>query len=428
MSHRGYKYRIYPNQRQTELIEKTFGCVRFVYNWALDIKIKLFAETGESPSAYDLCNRLPELKKKYPWLKEVDSQALQASVISVDRSFKNMGYGAKFPKFKRKSNEQSYKCPNEPHRINFETKRLTVAKLPNIKIVIDREFTGKLKSVTIRRTPTKKYFASVLVEHNETPPEKKPITDEGTIGIDLGINSFLTDSNGKKINNQRWYRNHEERLVFLQRRVARRKKVDQPDKKDPKIIRRVDSKRKQKAKLQVAKLHEKVKNQREDFSHKLSYRMVRENQAIIIEDLNLQGMSARCKPKEEDGKFLPNGQSRKSGLNKSILDAGLGRFIEMLEYKSEWYGTTLIRIGRFEPSSKLCNICNHKNDNLKLKDRLWTCGNCKTEHDRDVNAAKNIKAIGLSNIAKQQSGTPQPEEFASVGRKTKQRKITPVIR
>ena len=417
MEHRGYKYRIYPNEQQRELMEKTFGCSRLLYNLSLEIKQEAYRITGKSPSAFDLCKQMVELKKdeQYSWLKEPDSQALQASIKRLDVAYKNFfKHGSGFPKFKKKSGEQSFQCPHEVKRIDWDKSTLTIPKMKDIPIVLTQKFDGAIKTITISKTPSGKYYASILVHVDKPNPEKAPVTENTAVGIDLGVKSLITFSNGKKIESPKWYRDIEPRLRLLQRRVSRKKKV-QPRDKEGNIIegaKLVDSNRKKKAKQKVALLHEKAKNQRIDFLHKTSFRTVRDNQAIVMEDLNLRGMSAKSKPKQdENGKYLRNNRAAKSGLSKSILDAGLGYFTTMLEYKCEWYGKTLIKIGRFEPSSKLCSHCHHKNEMLKLSDRFWTCEICNTRHDRDENAAINIKRIGLEQYCnKKGTGEPRPVE------------------
>lgn len=372
---RAYKYRIYPTAEQKVLIEKHFGCCRLVFNLALEIKQYAYKTQQKYLSAIDLCYQIPALKNEFTFLKEIDSQALQASVKKLDIAFKNFfKHGAGFPKFKSKYDKQSYQCPNNTRRINWNENTLDLPKIKGIPIVLSRTFKGEIKTITISRTPTYKYFVSVLVNTNVAIPEKQKITEEKTIGIDLGIKDFLITSDGQKVSNPKFLRNGIERLKVLQRRASKKQK---------------GGKNRKKTNFKVAIQHEKIKNKRDDFLHKLSSRLIRDNQAdtFVFENLSSRNMMANhC-------------------LAQAISDVSWAKFVEMMKYKADWYGKNIIQIGRFEPSSKTCSNCGFVNNNLTLADRDWQCVICGEIHDRDINAAKNIKFMGL-----RKSGVRIPEE------------------
>lgn len=372
---KSYKYRIYPNNRQKELIEKTFGVCRLVYNIGLAVKIESYKNAGVNVSAFQLINQLSEMKRDYEWMKEVDSQALQASVRNIETSFKNFFNGKGYPKFKSKNGHQSFKSPNLPLRIAFEANLLTIPKIKNIPIVLDRLFTGNIKSVTISKNPTGKYYASILVQDGKELPNKVTVSPETTVGIDLGIKDFLITSTGLKIANPKYLKNSLKRLKCLQRRASRKKK---------------GSNNRKKANKRLALIHERVSNQRKDFLHKVTTKLIIDNQAttFCIENLNVAGMVKNHK------------------LAQAISDAGWSEFARQMRYKVEWTGKNVIEIGRFEPSSKTCSHCGTINQTLTLADREWACASCLTVHDRDLNAAINIKNIGL----KKHSGVGSPGE------------------
>lgn len=365
---KAYEYRIYPNREQEEQIKQHIGCSRWVYNYALEKKMKAWNAEKKNLSRFDIQADLPKLKKTEDttWLKDVNSQSLQASLEHLDRAYTKFFREKKgFPKFKNKhTSKQSFSVPQHTS-LDFETETITLPKIKPIKVRVHREFTGKIKTVTVKRTPTHKYFVSVLVETKDEPKTKKRIQDTTTIGLDLGIKDFVVTSLGEKIDNPKVLKQYSKKLTKSQRRLSRRAK---------------GSKNRERAKLKVARVHEKITNTRKDFLHKLSHKLTHENQvkSIVIEDLNVSGMI------------------RNHRLAKSISDCSWSEFVRQLEYKSEWYGINLIKIGRFEPSSKLCSNCGTINHELTLKDREWTCKTCGENHDRDINAAINIKKIGLN--------------------------------
>lgn len=356
---KSYKSRIYPNKQQCEQLSITLNSCRFVYNWGLERKIEAYAQVGETLSCYDLSRELTRLKKEHTWLQKADLTALQQSLQNLDGAYARFFKERKgFPKFKSKRNsKQSYRTISPGIRV--ENNKLTIPKIKNIKIKLSRPIEGRIKSVTISKTPTGKYYASILVDDGKELPTKDVLNKETAIGLDLGLKHFLIDSNGKKVANPKFLRKSEEKLKTKQRQLSKKKKT---------------SNNYQKARKKLATLYEKVANRRKDFLHKLSTQIVHENQGgICIEDLNILGMLKNRK------------------IAKAVSDVGWPEFIRQLTYKCEWYGKNLLTIGRFEPSSKTCSTCGNINQSLELKDREWTCEACLTIHDRDINAAVNIK-------------------------------------
>ena len=367
MVKKSYRYRLYPNKAQATLLDKHFGCTRFIYNWALGEKIRVYQESGESLSRYKLQKKLPEMKQtERPWLTEVNAQSLQASLINLDRAFLNFfKHKTKFPRFKKKNHRQSFQVPQRG-QIDFEAGKLIIPKfLEGIRCKISRRFEGETKTFTVSKTTTGKYFVSVLVETPDEIPEKQPVSFDTTIGIDVGIKDFCTLSTGEKVENPKHLRSELARLKVLQRRASKKKR---------------GSANRKKAILKVARLHEKISNRRKDFLHKLTNRLTSENQtdSFAVEDLNVAGMMKnRC-------------------LAQAVADVSWSEFFRQLEYKTEWRGKNLLKIGRFEPSSRTCDACGTINRELTLSDRTWTCA-CGAEHDRDYLAARNIKRFALAN-------------------------------
>ena len=360
---KSYKFRLYPNKKQEELIRKHIGCCRFIYNYSLVKKIESYEKEKKTLSHYDLNGLLPELKKEFEWLKEVNSQSLQQENNHLDNAFKRFFREKKgFPNFKSKKNEKkSFSIP-QSCEVNFKSGRISLPKLGEIKSVLHRTFKGKIKNTTVSMTPTNKYFISILVDDGKKLPKQKKFNFKNTVGIDVGITHFAMLSNGEKIENPKYLKNSLERLKILQRRTSKKQK---------------GSANRRKANLKVSKLHEKISNQRNDFLHKFTHKIVSENQAVAIESLNITGMI------------------RNHNLAQAISDAGWSECFRQIEYKCEWTGKTLLQIGQFEASSKICNICGEVNHNLTLADREWTCAKCETKHDRDWNAAINIKKFAL---------------------------------
>ncbi len=379
---KAYKYRVYPTEEQKEILWKTINGCRYVYNWALEQRKKAYEADEKMPSCFTLNKMLTAMKQDNEWLYESSNPALQFAIQNMDSAYKHFFRRVKegkekpgFPRFKSKKNPvQSFQMINN-YRVNFEKNLIKLPKLDTeVEIVLDREFEGKMKTGTVSVTSTGKWFVSILVDDGKELPEPEPYTSHSTIGIDMGLTHFAILSDGTKIENPKHLRNSEKRMVCLQRRLSRKKKGSQNRKK---------------AIQKVAKMHEKISNQRADFLHKLSITLIRENQAIAIEDLNVKGM-------------VKNHQ-----LAKSISDASWSTFRTMLEYKASWYGKTILKIGRFESSSKLCSNCGYKPESMGLHIRSWTCPDCGTVHDRDVNAAINIKniALGIDTGANRSGGS-----------------------
>ena len=364
MIQKSYKYRIYPNHNQQEVLEKHFDCVRFVYNWGLEKKIKAYQKNKKKISCFDLIRELTKLKKKkeFQWLNEVNSQSLQMSLRNLDNAFTAFfRKNNRFPRFKsRKQNKNSFQVPQN---LKVEN-RLNIPKIPNIKIKLSRKIKGKIKTAAVSRTPTNRYFISILVEQDKQLPKKPKINEKTTIGIDLGIKHFATISDGRKIENHRYLKKTLKKLGKEQQWLNRK-------------IKGSNNRKKQKKK--IALIYEKITNQRSDFIHKLTYQLTHENQvnSIATEDLAVQNM-------------LKNHH-----LAQAITDVSWQEFRRQLGYKCDWYGKNLLIIGRFEPSSKMCSKCGWINQELKLSARKWTCPKCKTRHDRDILAAQNIKHFAL---------------------------------
>lgn len=367
MTLKSYKYRLYPTNDQKSKIDRTIGVCRFIYNLALETKIYAYKSHGKNLTSFDLCYQLPELKKAYPWIAEVDSQAVQASVKKLDKAFKAFFMDEGFPKFKSRKSANTFQSPHPRKKIDWNKSTLTILKIKDIPIELSRRFDGKMKTVTISRTPTGKYFASILVETDSAKVVPNQVKPETTIGLDVGIKSFVVASNGKIFEPNRKLKASLKRLQCLQRRASRKKK---------------GSNNRKKANKCVAILHEKITNQRTDYIHKVTTGLIRDNQAetFVIEDLNVAGMLKNRK------------------LSQAISDVGWVEFRRQMEYKCDWYGKNLIVINRFEPTSKTCSHCGEINQELTLADREWTC-KCGAVLDRDYNAAINIKNAGLKQYS-----------------------------
>jgi putative transposase len=358
-----HKYRMYPSEEQVALLMNHIHACRFVYNNSLEQKIRAYEQEGRKLSCFDLNNRLPALKEEHPWLKDVNSQSLQSTNQNLDNAFTRFFREKKgFPRFKSKKNPvQSFQVPQH-YRVDFDQRRIRFPKIGEVKTVFHRVFTGKMKYATVSVTSTGKWFVSILVDDGEAEPVPVPFSLDTTLGIDVGLKDFATLSTGEKIENPRYLKNSLQRLKVLQQRVSRKVK---------------GSKNREKAILRLARCHEKIVTQRNDFLHKISFQVVSENQAIAVESLNVGGMI------------------QNHHLAQGIGDASWSTFFTMLEYKCRKYGKTLLKIGRFYPSSKICSKCGYLKRDLVLSDREWICPDCGTHHDRDVNAAVNIKKFAL---------------------------------
>ena len=384
---KAYKYRICPNKTQQISLAKTFGCVRYFWNK----QVEMFNSYNKEINPKPIYKTSTVVRNELVWMKEVSAAAIQQKEndfkkYKKQKFNKNKKDNIGFPLFKKKSNKQSYRLPNQ--KFKLKDNKIHLEKIGNIKIIIDRPIpeNSKFMSVTISKNPSNQYFVSILVEQDI----KSFFKTGKEVGIDIGLKQFITQSDEIIINNPHYFRNSQTKLSRLQQKLFKKIK---------------GSARRSKTRFKVAKLHQKISNQRNWFLHTESLRLVRDYDKIYIESLNIKGMSTRCKPKQDkNGKYLPNGQSAKSGLNKSVIDASWSKFFDMLEYKSNWYGKELVKIGRFEPSSKTCHVCGWVNHDLTLKDRVFNCPVCGLSMNRDLNAAMNIKALGVNNAIRTLSG------------------------
>ena len=363
--YKAYKYRLYPNKEQEQLILKHIGSCRFIYNYGLNKKVTAYQTDKTSISRFQIQADLPILKKQKDtaWLKEVNSLSLQAALACLDNAFTRFFKEKKgFPKFKsKKDGHQSFLIPQNT-KVDFDNNRVFIPKFKGgIKCKLHRKFEGNIKTSTISKTPTGKYYISILVETNEIIPKKKPCCENQAVGIDLGIKTFATISDGFTIENPRNLKKSLKKLKKLQKEVSRKNK---------------GSNNRMKSVKRLALLHEKVTNRRNDFLHKVSYELVNKYDTICLETLSSKNMM------------------HNHHLAQALSDIAIGNFNSMMNYKGEWYGTNIIHIGRFEPSSKMCT-CGFIHKELKLSDRAWTCPQCGSVNDRDLLAANNIKRFAF---------------------------------
>ena len=390
---RGFKYRFYPTIEQKIQLAQTFGCTRFVYNWALALRTDSYYQENKSLSYRDTSNSLTKLKKKpeKSWLKEVSSVPLQQGLRHLNTAFKNFFAGrTKYPRFKKKNNRQSMTYAASAFK--WQDGKLTLAKMSQpLKIKWSRYFSGEPTSITISKDPSGRYFVSFLVEEELEQWEKT----EEKIGIDLGIKDVVVTSKGFGSGNPKYLRKYEARLKTLQTRLARKQK---------------GSNNRHKARLKVAKLHAKISDCRRDFLHKLSTKLVRENQSIFTETLAVKNMMANHKLAKAiaDCGATPR---RRQAQGNAHQESGWGEFLRQLQYKCEWHDRELVGIDRWFPSSKRCFQCGHVLDKLSLDIREWQCPSCNNLNLRDYNAALNILAVGQTVLA---SGLSSDGDITSV--------------
>ena len=362
---RAYKYRFYPTEEQKHLLARTFGCARFVYNWALRLRTDAYYHEHKRLYYSDTSALLTQLKQQedYAWLNEVSCVPPQQALRHLDKAFRNFFEGhAKYPTFKKRRNRQSAEYTTSAFK--WDGTSLTLAKMTEpLALVWSRDLPdgAKPSTVTITKDGADRYFVSLLVE--EDIKHLEPV--EQSVGADLGLKEFVILSTGETVGNPKFFRKDEKRLAQAQRRLSKKKK---------------GSKNRIKARTKVARIHARIAQRRRDFLHQLSTRLIRENQTICVESLAVKNMvKNHC-------------------LAKAISDVGWSEFVSQLEYKAAWYGRNLVKIDKWYPSSKRCFDCGHILDSLTLDVRVWTCPECGVVHDRDINAAKNIHAVGLTVV------------------------------
>ena len=387
MTQKAYKYRFYPTAGQGQLLSRTFGCVRYVYNWGLRLKTDAYYKEGKRLYYKDLSAQLTVLKRQPEtvWLNEVSSVTLQQSLAHLDRAFLNFFEGhTDYPKFHKKHNKQSASFMSSAFK--WDGKNITLAKMKEpLDIRWSRYFSGTPSSVTVSKDAANRYYISILVDEPTTPLPKI-----GTqLGLDMGLTHTVVLSSGEKIGNPKFFRKDEKKLAKAQRQLAKKQK---------------GSKNRDKARIKVARIHARIADRRQDFTHKLTTRLIHENQVIAAESLQVKNMIRNHK------------------LAKSIADVSWSELIRQLEYKATWHGRTVVKIDKFYPSSKRCYDCGHIMPKMPLNIREWTCPECGKTHDRDINAAQNILAAGLAVIACGEAVRPGRKQSSRQGKLQRSRK------
>lgn len=383
---RATKIRIYPTKEQQQHLAQSFGCCRFAWNYALNLTNETYQETGKGLNRFAIQKEITNLKKEHEWMKEPYSQCLQVVALNLSRAFINFfEKRGSYPRFKSKHGKQSI---SYPQNVSIVDNGLKFPKMGWVYAKIHRQIEGTIKTVTVSRNAQGQYLASVVVDDGKDAP---PLSTDGkAIGLDLGLTHFVITSENSKFDNPKWIAKHERNLKQKQKRLSRRQK---------------GSNNRNKTRRQVATIHQKISRCREDFHHKLSRRIVNENQVICVENLNVKGMvKNHC-------------------LAQSLSQVGWSQFCTMLQYKAEWEGKVYQEVERFFPSSKTCNVCLNQVSSLPLEVRCWECSSCKTKHDRDINAAKNIRDEDLRIIA---SGTGDNAYCPDVRRDSRGRKKSTV--
>lgn len=366
---RAYKYKIKPTCKQQQQLLQAFGCARFIYNWGLDKKTKAWTNEHKTITYFELAKELTILKntEEHKWLKDVPNECLQQSLRNLDNAYTQFFKAKKgFPKFKSKKKSKDCSKYLNAVKFDFDNWKIRVPKCGWVKLCENKPFdlsTSKIGTLTVSRDKCGDYWCTIVVEDSKPQKSKSKISEETSVGIDLGIKDYAILSDGTKYSNPKYLEHCQTRLVLLQHRFARTQK---------------DSKRHNVMRLKVARQYRKITNMRMDFLHKLTTDLVRRYDTICLENLNVEGMM------------------KNHNLANSIQSASWSEFVRQIKYKSDWLGKNVIFIGRFEPSSKTCSKCGYVNHELALKDRKWVCPICGEHHDRDVNAAINIKQFALN--------------------------------
>ncbi len=372
---RAYRYRCYPTPTQAAVLARTFGCARFVYNWALRLRTDAYYERQERVSYVDLSAALTNLKQQgeTAWLNEVSSVPTQQALRHLETALRNFFAGrARYPAFRKKHRVQSATYASSAFRWDAAHRTLTLAKMEtSLHIHWSRPLPDGVTptTLTLSRDTAGRYFVSILLEEEIAP---LPVASK-QVGIDLGLHDVVALDTGEKVGNPRFFAQDEKKLAQAHRRLAKKQR---------------GSKNRDKARRKVARIHARIADRRRDFTHKLSTRIIRENQTICIESLRVKALG------------------KHPTLAKAIHDVGWSEFVRQLEYKAAWYGRTLVTIDRWYPSSKRCHACGHVLDSLTLDIRQWTCPACGVAHDRDVNAAQNMLAVGLTVAASGETVRP----------------------
>ena len=365
---RAYKYKIKPTMKQQHQLQQVFGCTRFIYNWGLDIKSKYWSIEHKTISYFELAKKLTELKKneKYKWLKQIPAECLQQSLRNLDNAYTQFFKGIKsFPRFKTKKNSKNCAKYTQAIYFDFDKWKVKVPKCGWVKLCENKTFdlsSSKIGTLTVSRDKCGEYWCTIVVDDNAPQKSKTKISEETSVGIDLGIKDYAILSDGTKYSNPKYYENNRLKLKVLQQKFARTKK---------------GSNRHEVMRLKVARQYKKITNSKIDFLHKLSTDLIRRYNTICLENLNVEGMM------------------KNHNLAMAIQSASWSEFVSQLKYKAEWEGKNIVFIGRFEPSSKTCSKCGYVKHDLKLSDRDWVCPICGKHHDIDINAAINIKMFAL---------------------------------
>ena len=366
---RAYKYKIKPTMKQQHQLQQVFGCTRFIYNWGLDIKSKSWSIEHKTVSYFELAKKLTELKKneKYKWLKQIPAECLQQSLRNLDNAYTQFFKGIKsFPRFKTKKNSKNCAKYTQAIYFDFDNWKVKIPKCGWVKLCENKTFdlsSSKIGTLTVSRDKCGEYWCTIVVDDNAPQKSKTKISEETSVGIDLGIKDYAILSDGTKYSNPKYYENNRLKLKVLQQKFARTKK---------------GSNRHEVMRLKVARQYKKITNSKIDFLHKLSTDLIRRYNTICLENLNVEGMM------------------KNHNLAMAIQSASWSEFVSQLKYKAEWEGKNIVFIGRFEPSSKTCSKCGYVKHDLKLSDREWVCPICGKHHDRDINAAINIKMFALN--------------------------------